>query len=57
MTDNDTPAPDPGNTEDPRELTADLDPDDDVHERIALVNREQGSHLQDPGHNDERNRN
>ncbi len=36
------PAPDPGNVEDPRTLTEPLDEDDDVHERIALVNQEHG---------------
>lgn len=43
MTDDKTkPAPDPGNVEDPRLLTEELDEDDDVHERLALVNQEQG---------------
>jgi len=34
------PAPDAGNTEDIETLTAPLDEDDDVHERLALVNTE-----------------
>ncbi len=41
----DEPARDPGNT-DPSELVAPLDPDDDVHERIALINRQQPEALQ-----------
>lgn len=51
MTDDEknTAAPDPSNTEDISELTEDLDEDDEVHQRIALVNRENGTHLQDPG--------
>ncbi len=35
------PAPDAGNTEDIDTLTAPLDDDDDVHERLSLVNTEQ----------------
>ncbi len=50
MSDENQPAPDAGNTEDMDRLTVPLDPDDDVHERLKLVNREQGSHLEDnPG--------
>ena len=39
-------APDPGNVEDIDQITAPLDDDDDVHDRIALVNTENADRLE-----------
>lgn len=41
-----TDAPDPGNVENIEQLTEPLDDDDDVYDRIALVNTERADRLQ-----------